>query len=106
MGNNNEMLRQMQARISQIQEELAKETVEGSAGGGAVKVVLTGMGMGPAQVRVQSVTISPDAVDADDVATLEDLVLVAFNEALSRAQTLAGDRLSALTGGMRLPGLF
>ena len=84
-----------------IQEDLGKETVEASVGGGAVTIVMTGH-----QV-VQSVKISPEAVDPDDVGTLEDLVLAAVNEAVEKAKALAEKRLGALTGGMKLPpGMF
>lgn len=102
---NSEMMRQMQARIQKMQEDLAKETVEGTAGGGAVKVTLSEIGMGPAQARVQSVRISPEAVDPEDVETLEDLLTAAVNEALSQAQEVAGQKMSAITGGMKIPGL-
>ena len=61
--------------------------------------------MGPAQVKVQSVKISAEAVDPEDVETLEDLVLAAVNEALSEAQHVAADKLGPLTGGMKLPGM-
>ena len=103
---NNEMMRQLQARIQKMQEELAQETVEASAGGGAVTVTLSEIGMGPAQARLRSVKIAPEAVDPEDVETLEDLVLAAVNEALSKAQQAAAQKMSPLTGGMRIPGLF
>lgn len=102
---NSEMMRQMQARIQKVQEDLAKETVEGTAGGGAVTVTVSEIGMGPAQARIQSVRISPEAVDPEDVETLEDLLTAAVNEALSQAQELAGQKMSAFTGGMKIPGL-
>ena len=103
---NNEMLRQMQARMQKIQDDLAAETIEATAGGGAVTVTVTGIGMGPAQAKVQSIRISPEAVDPEDVETLEDLVVAAVNEALTKAQETAAGKLSALTGGMKIPGLF
>ncbi len=103
---NAEMMRQMQARIQKMQDDLAKEVVEASAGGGAVTVTISEIGMGPAQAKVRSVKITPEAVDPEDVETLEDLVLAATNEALAKAQKMAGDKMSALTGGMRIPGLF
>jgi DNA-binding YbaB/EbfC family protein len=102
---NNEMMRQLQARIQKMQDELAAQTVEASAGGGAVTVRLSDIGMGPAQARVQSVKISPEAVDPEDIETLEDLVVAAVNEALSKAQKVAADKLGPLTGGMKLPGM-
>ena len=102
---NNEMLRQLQARMQKIQEELAAETVEASAGGGAVNVSMSEIGMGPAQARVQHVKISPEAVDPEDIETLEDLIVAAVNEALNKAQKTAADKLGPLTGGMKLPGM-
>jgi DNA-binding YbaB/EbfC family protein len=103
---NNEMMRQMQARIQKMQDDLATETVEATAGGGAVTVTVSGIGMGPAQAKIQSISISPEAVDPEDVETLEDLVLAAVNEALGKAQQVAADKMSALTGGMKIPGMF
>jgi hypothetical protein len=102
---NNEMMRQLQARMMKIQEDLAAESVEASAGGGAVSVTITEIGMGPAQAKVQSVKISPEAVDPEDIETLEDLVVAAVNEALSKAQKAAADKLGPLTGGLKLPGM-
>jgi DNA-binding YbaB/EbfC family protein len=102
---NNEMMRQLQARMMKIQEDLAAETVQASAGGGAVTVTLSEIGMGPAQAKVQSVKISAEAVDPEDIETLEDLVVAAMNEALSKAQKTAADKLGPLTGGLKLPGM-
>jgi DNA-binding YbaB/EbfC family protein len=102
---NAEMMRQLQARIQKVQDDLAQQQVTASAGGGAVTVTLSGIGMGPAQVKVQSVKISAEAVDPEDVETLEDLLLAAVNEALSEAQHVAADKLGPLTGGMKLPGM-
>lgn len=98
MGNSN-LMRQMQERLAKLQEELAAETVEASAGGGAVKVVVTG------QQRVESVTIDPSVVDPEDVEMLQDLMVAAFNEAVTKSQELAAKRLGVLTGGMKIPGL-
>ena len=95
---NANMMRQMQARLNKIQEELDAKTVEASAGGGAVTVVANG------QLRVKSVTIDPEVVvDAEDVEMLQDLVTAAVNEALGKAQELAAQQLGALTGGLKLP---
>ena len=91
---------QLQAKLAKAQEELAKATVEASSGGGAVKVVISG------QQRVQSVKISPEAVDPQDVELLEDLVMTAVNEALERSQELAASHLGQLTGGFKIPGLM
>ena|SRR3990172_2274217 len=99
---NRQIMRQvqeMQARLAKAQEELATATVEASAGGGAVTVVVTG------QQRVQAVRIDPEAVDPQDVEMLQDLVLSAVNEALEKSRTLAASRLEAITGGIKIPGL-
>jgi nucleoid-associated protein EbfC len=93
-------MQQMQARLAKIQEELGSETVEASVGGGMVSVTMTG------QQQVESVKIDPDAVDPEDVETLQDLMVAAFNEALKKSQELASTRLGALTGGMKIPGLM
>lgn len=96
---NMKMLRKMQNKMVRIQEELAQETIEGTAGGGAVVVTMTG------QQQIQAVKIDPDVVDPADVSLLEDLILAAFNEALMKSQELAGKRLGALTGGLGLGNL-
>jgi nucleoid-associated protein EbfC len=93
-------MQQMQTRLAKIQEELGSETVEASVGGGMVTIVMTG------HQNVESVTIDPDAVDPDDVETLQDLMVAAFNEALKKSQDLASSRLGAITGGMKIPGLM
>jgi len=96
---NAKLLQQMQAKMAKIQEELANETVQASAGGGAVNVVITG------QQRVVEVTLDPSVVDPDDVEMLQDLMVAAFNEALQKSQDLAGSKMAALTGGLKLPGM-
>ena len=84
------------AQLQKIQEELESLTVQGSAGGGAVKVVMTGKQI------VESVTIEPEAVEEVDL--LQDMVLAAVNAASSKAQELAAQKMSAVTGGMNIPG--
>jgi DNA-binding YbaB/EbfC family protein len=91
--------RQLQQKLEKAQQELEKATVEASSGGGAVTVVITG------NQQVQSVKISPEVIDADDVGLLEDLVLTAVNEALRKSQELAANRLGDITGGLKIPGL-
>ena len=102
-GNPNQLakqMQQMQARLAKIQEELGEETVEASVGGGMVTIKMTG------HQQVQAVTIDPEALDPEDVETIQDLMVAAFNEALKKSQDLAGQRLSAVTGGMKIPGLM
>ena len=96
-------VQEMQKKMAEAQEQLANETVEASAGGGTVTVVMTG------SLEVREVRIKPEAVDPDDVEMLQDLVTAATNEALRSAQALASDKLGGATGGLDLPnipGLF
>ncbi len=99
MGNLQKMAREMQANMAKAQEELAAATVEGTAGGGAVVVVLTGT------QDIKSVRIQKDAVDPNDVETLQDLVLAAFTDALKKSRELAAQRLGGVTGGLKIPGM-
>ena len=91
--------KELQAKLAKAQEELANTTVEASAGGGAVTIVIDG------QQGVRSVKISPEAVDPQDVELLEDLILTAMNEAIKKSQELAQEHLGGLTGGLKIPGL-
>ncbi len=91
---------QMQAQVQQVQQELASEKVEASAGGGMVTVVATGAG------DITSIRIDPAGVDTDDIEMLEDMVLAAVNEAQRMATSLAEQRMGAVTGGMGLPGMM
>ena len=91
-------LQEMQAKMTRIQEELGNKTVTGSAGGGMVEVTVTG------HQKVTSVAIKPEVIDPSDVEMLQDLVLAAANEALDKARDMAQKDLSALTGGLSLPG--
>lgn len=93
-------MQQMQTRLAEIQEKLGTETIEASVGGGVVSIVMTG------HQQVESIIIDPDIVDAEDVETLQDLMVAAFNEALKKSQELASTRLGAITGGMKIPGLM
>jgi DNA-binding YbaB/EbfC family protein len=99
---NKNMLRQaqeLQAKLAKAQKEIENLVVEASAGGGAVKVTMTG------NQRLKSVKISPEAVDPKDVEMLEEMVLAAINEALDKSRDEAGKHLSAITGGLKIPGL-
>ena len=92
-----EQAQQMQARMQQMQTELEKQTVTATAGGGMVTVEADGKG------TVTKVKIDPSVADAKDVEMLEDLVLVAVNEAQKKAAELAQTEMSRLTGGLNLP---
>lgn len=93
-------VQQLQAQMLQAQEELAQHTVEVSVGGGVVKIVMNG------QQEVQSLTISPEAVDAAEVEMLQDLIVAAINEALKKSRDLAEQKMAPLTGALNLPGLM
>ena len=92
-------LAQMQEQMAKAQEEIESRVAEGTAGGGAVKVEITGA------YRVKSIHIEPDVVDPDDMGMLEDLVIAAVNEALTQVQGFQAENLSGLTGGMDLSSL-
>ena len=92
-------VQKMQEDMLQAQEALKHEEVEASAGGGMVKVKVSG------DLVVKSITIAPDAIDPDDPELLQDMVLAAVNEGLRSAQELAASKMSGLTGGLDLGGL-
>ena len=101
-GNPNDLMRQvqkMQEEMARIQGETEQEVVTVSAGGGMVELSITG------GLEVQSIKIAPEVIDPDDVDMLQDLILVAINEGIQKAQALMSDRMSALTGGLDIPGL-
>jgi len=93
------MAQQVQAQMAQAQAELRETTLEASAGGGAVRIVITG-----AQ-EVRGVEIDPSAVDPDEVEMLQDLVMTAINEAIGRSKELERDRMAGIAGGLGLPGM-
>ena len=102
MGMNRDMmarLQQMQAKALKAQEQLSEQTVDGSAGGGAVAISVTG------GLKVQSLKIAPEVVDPSDVEMLEDLVTAAVNEALQKVQALQMQQVAGLAGqfGISLP---
>jgi DNA-binding YbaB/EbfC family protein len=92
-------VQKMQTDMARMQDELANETVEASAGGGMVTVQVTGA------IELKRIKIDPEAVDPQDVEMLEDLILAATNEALRSAQELANKRLGGITSGLNIPGL-
>lgn len=94
------LLQAFQQRMEETQAALANETLEVSAGGGAITVTITG------NQRLQSVKIAPEVINADDVEMLQDLIVVAVNEAIEKSQQLAASRMSEITGALGLPNLF
>lgn len=99
MANLQRMAMQMQQEMVRVQEELAATQVEGTAGGGVVKAIVTG------KQDLVSVTIDPAAVDPADVEMLQDLIVAAITEAQRAARELGETKMAAVTGGMRLPGM-
>lgn len=94
---------QMQSQMAEAQESLKNETVEASAGGGMVKVKMSG------DLELREVWIDPEAIDPDDVEMLSDMIQAAVNEALRSAQELANTKMGDITGGLGggggMPGL-
>lgn len=93
-------VQKMQQDMLKMREELKNRTVEATAGGGAVTVVVTG------RKTVEKVTIAPSAVDPEDVEMLEDLVTTAINEAMRKVDEMTEKEMGKITGGMKLPGMF
>lgn len=92
--------RKMQAKMEAAQAEAAQQTVEATAGGGMVTVVVGG------DNQVKSIVIDPEAVDPEDVEMLQDMIIAAVNQGLSDAQAMVNDKISAVAGGLNIPGLF
>ena len=99
MGNLQRMAQQMQQEMLRIQSELETTIVDGSAGGGVVRATATG------KQELVSVTIDPSAVDPSDVDMLQDLIVAAVNDALGNSRRVAEEKMSAVTGGLRIPGM-
>ena len=99
--NNNMMnqLRKMQQEMAKAQDEIQSTTVEGVAGGSLVKLTMTG------DFRVTKIALDRSVVDPDDVETLEDLIIAAFNDARAKAEEFAAKRMGAVTGGLKIPGM-
>ena len=99
MANLQRMAQQMQQEMLRVQTELEATQVDGSAGGGVVTAVVTG------KQELVSIEIEPDAVDPSDVEMLQDLIVAAVNDALRASRELAEEKMAAVTGGLRIPGM-
>ena len=99
MANLQRMAQLMQQEMARIEGELREAHVDGSAGGGVVRTVVTG------KQELVSVTIDPAAVDPSDVEMLQDLIVAAVNDALRASRQVAEEKMAAVTGGLRIPGL-
>jgi DNA-binding YbaB/EbfC family protein len=98
LGNMLKQAQAMQSKMAEMNDRLAAAEIEGASGGGLVKITLTGKG------DMKRVAIDPKAVDASDVAMLEDLILAAYNDAKAKADALTADEMQKVTGGLSLPG--
>jgi DNA-binding YbaB/EbfC family protein len=100
MGDMMKQAQKLQARMLKIQEELAEKTVESAAGGGMIKVVANG------RQQIVSIRIEKEVVNPEDVEMLQDLVLAAVNDALTKSQEMVAAEMGKLTGGLSIPGLM
>jgi DNA-binding YbaB/EbfC family protein len=100
MGNMMKEAQKLQARMLKMQEELAEKTVESAVGGGMIKVVANGRN------QVVSIRIEKEVVNPEDVEMLQDLILAAVNDALTKSQEMVATQMGKLTGGLNLPGLI
>jgi DNA-binding YbaB/EbfC family protein len=92
-------LQKMQGKMANVQKEMESSVFEAEAGGGMVKIAING------KYEVQSVKLSKDAVDPDDVEALEDLLLAAFNAARAKVEEASSEKLGGLTKGLGIPGM-
>jgi len=99
LGNMMKQFQQMQSKMEQIQAELEQTEVEGTSGGGMVKVTING------KMDITSIAIDPEVVNPDDVEMLQDLIVGAVNQAKEKAQQIQSEKMSGLTGGLNIPGL-
>ena len=99
MANLQRMAQQMQQEMLRVQAELEATTVDGSSGGGVVSATVTG------KQELVSISIDPTVVDANDVEMLQDLVVAAVNDALRASRDLAEQKMAAVTGGLKIPGM-
>ncbi len=99
MGQIIKQAQEFQSKITKLQEELAEKTVEASAGGGMVTVVVNG------KQEILSIHIDKEVIDPQDPEMLQDLIIAAVNDALARAKNMMNEEMGRLTGGMNIPGL-
>lgn len=99
MGNIMKQVQKMQARMMEIQEELAEERVEATSGGGMVKAVCNG------KQELVEIVIDKEVVDPEDVEMLQDLIVAAVNQASKAASELASEKMAEVTGGLNIPGM-
>ncbi len=100
MANMMKKVQKLQADMAKLQEELKTRTLESTAGGGAIKIVVNG------EKQLVSVKIDPGAVDPEDSEILEDMIMAAVNEAMKKVDDMMAQEMGKLTGGIKIPGMF
>ncbi len=100
LGNILKQAQEMHGKISQLQEEMANKTVEASAGGGMVNIVMNG------KQQVLSIRVDPEVVNREDIEMLQDLIVAAVNEAIRKSQEMMTEEMKKITGGLSIPGLL
>ena len=99
MGNLLKQAQEMQSRMAKMQEELAQKTVDGSAGGGMVRVTVNG------QLALMTIKIDSTVINSEEKEMLEDLIMAAVNDGMRKARDMASTEMSKITGGLKIPGL-
>jgi hypothetical protein len=99
MGNMMKQAQKLQAKMLRLQDELAEKTIESTAGGGMVKVVANG------KQQIVAIQIEKEVVDPDDVEMLQDLIMAAVNDSLTKSQEMVSAEMAKLTGGLSIPGI-
>lgn len=100
MQNMVKQAQKMRDEITQLQDDIENRSFTATTGGGAIEIVMNG------RKEVQSLTISPDVVDKDDVEMLQDLIISAVNECVNQIEETSENEMGAITGGVSFPGLF
>ncbi|MDP3024913.1 MAG: nucleoid-associated protein, YbaB/EbfC family [candidate division Zixibacteria bacterium RBG_16_43_9] len=98
-GDMMKQIQKMQAKMEEVQKELENKRVEGTSGGGMVKVIANG------KQEILEIKIDPEVVNKEDVEMLEDLVLAAVNQAREKSVEIQNDEMAKLTGGLKIPGM-
>jgi DNA-binding YbaB/EbfC family protein len=99
IGNLLKQAQEMQSRMAKVQEELAQKTVDGSAGGGMVRVTING------QLALTSIKIDTTVINSEEKEMLEDLIMAAVNDGMRKARDMVSTEMSKITGGLKIPGL-
>lgn len=97
LGKMMKQLQQVQSKVMILQEEMAEKEIEATSGGGAVRVVANG------KKKLLSISISPEAVDPEDLEMLEDLIVAAVNEVMDQVDSITAEEMKKMTGGIELP---